>query len=175
MKLSVTVNGHEHILEINGDGAVSCRLDGTAFEADVSMLESGVYSLLIGGRSFTVRVSPTAEISPAVNGGSAAEYDVQTGGKHYSVAVRDPRRTIHRGRAKASIEGRQTIAARMPGKVIRLLVSEGESVESGQGLIVVEAMKMQNEIKCPKSAKIQKILVHEGQPVNAGDVLLLVE
>ncbi len=63
----------------------------------------------------------------------------------------------------------------MPGKVVRVLVSEGQTVQSGQGLIVVEAMKMQNEIKSPKAGKIQKVLVREGHAVNAGEILLTVE
>jgi biotin carboxyl carrier protein len=63
----------------------------------------------------------------------------------------------------------------MPGKVVRLLVGEGEQVEAGAGVAVVEAMKMQNEIKSPKKGTIQKILVSEGSAVNAGDVLIVVE
>ncbi|HLA41019.1 MAG TPA: biotin/lipoyl-containing protein, partial [Candidatus Glassbacteria bacterium] len=66
-------------------------------------------------------------------------------------------------------------AAPMPGKVVRILVAENQPVEAGQGLIVVEAMKMQNEIKCRRSGVIGKILVREGQAVNAGDTLLVVE
>ena len=63
----------------------------------------------------------------------------------------------------------------MPGKVVRLLVREGDEVAAGTGLAVVEAMKMQNEIKSPKKGTVQKILVSEGAAVNAGDVLLIVE
>jgi biotin carboxyl carrier protein len=63
----------------------------------------------------------------------------------------------------------------MPGKVIRLLVAAGDTVEAGQGLIVVEAMKMQNEIKSPKSGTLERFLAKEGQTVNAGDVLAWVE
>jgi biotin carboxyl carrier protein len=63
----------------------------------------------------------------------------------------------------------------MPGKVVRLLVKQGDLVEAGQGLLVVEAMKMQNEIRSPKSGKIEKLFAKEGQPVNAGEVLLWVE
>jgi biotin carboxyl carrier protein len=62
----------------------------------------------------------------------------------------------------------------MPGKVVRLLVREGDHVEAGQGLLVVEAMKMQNEIRSPKSGAIERVLAKEGQPVNAGDVLCVV-
>jgi biotin carboxyl carrier protein len=63
----------------------------------------------------------------------------------------------------------------MPGKVVRVLVSEGDAVEAGQGLLVVEAMKMQNEIRSPKNGKVEKLLAREGLAVNAGDVLAWVE
>jgi pyruvate carboxylase subunit B len=63
----------------------------------------------------------------------------------------------------------------MPGKVIRLLVKEGETVQAGQGLIVIEAMKMQNEIRSPKSGKVERLLTKEGQTVNVGEVLAWVE
>ena len=63
----------------------------------------------------------------------------------------------------------------MPGKVVRILVSEGQQLQSGQGLIVMEAMKMQNEIKCSTSGKVQKVSVRKGQAVNAGEILLVLE
>lgn len=63
----------------------------------------------------------------------------------------------------------------MPGKAVRVLVSDGQRVESGGGLIVVEAMKMQNEIRCPKAGTVQNIRVHEEQAVSAGEILLSVE
>jgi biotin carboxyl carrier protein len=63
----------------------------------------------------------------------------------------------------------------MPGKIVRVLVGQGDEVAAGSGVLVVEAMKMQNEIKSPKKGTIQKILVSEGAAVNAGDVLAIVE
>ena len=87
----------------------------------------------------------------------------------------EPRRERRRDRTELALEGRQTVKAPMPGKVIRVLVSEGQAVDAGQGLIVVEAMKMQNEIKCPKAGSVQKVLVREGQAVNAGETLVIVE
>jgi biotin carboxyl carrier protein len=63
----------------------------------------------------------------------------------------------------------------MPGKIVRVIVHEGDEVEAGQGLIVVEAMKMQNEIKAPKKGKVTKITVAEAATVNAGDLLMIVE
>ncbi|MGB0012261.1 MAG: biotin/lipoyl-containing protein, partial [Candidatus Sulfotelmatobacter sp.] len=72
-------------------------------------------------------------------------------------------------------QGPKKIVAPMPGKVVRLLVREGDEVEMGASVAVVEAMKMQNEIKSPKKGAVQKILVTEGAAVNAGDVLAIVE
>jgi len=63
----------------------------------------------------------------------------------------------------------------MPGKIVRVLVNEGSEVEAGAGVLVVEAMKMQNEIKSPKKGRIRRILVGQGAAVNAGDVLAVVE
>jgi biotin carboxyl carrier protein len=173
MKLPLTIDGHDHTLELEiprDDGvfspALSCSLDGEPFEADVVEITPGLYSLLIGGRSYTARVSPNGE---------AGEYRVALCGAEYAVAVRDPRKLALGGRAKQTLEGRQNVNSLMPGKVVRVLVAEGDAVERGQGLIVVEAMKMQNEIKCPKAGRVEKILVREGQPVNAGEILLTVE
>ncbi len=76
--------------------------------------------------------------------------------------------------ARSEVEGRQQVTAPMPGKVIRILVQAGDRVEAGQGLLVVEAMKMQNEIRSPKSGIMERLHVKEGQPVNAGEVLCIV-
>ena len=72
-------------------------------------------------------------------------------------------------------QGAKKLTAPMPGKIVRVLVDQGAKIEAGAGVLVVEAMKMQNEIKSPKKGKIQKILVSEGAAVNAGDVLAIVE
>jgi biotin carboxyl carrier protein len=71
-------------------------------------------------------------------------------------------------------EGRQQIVAPMPGKIVRVLVKAGDRVEAGQGLLVVEAMKMQNEIRSPKSGTVERVLAEESQAVNAGEVLCVV-
>jgi biotin carboxyl carrier protein len=73
------------------------------------------------------------------------------------------------------VEGRQSIVAPMPGKVVRILAAAGESVEANQGLLVVEAMKMQNEIRSPKAGKVVEVKVASGEAVNSGQVLLVVE
>ncbi|MBI2816395.1 MAG: acetyl-CoA carboxylase biotin carboxyl carrier protein subunit [Acidobacteria bacterium] len=176
MKYSICINGQERFLELTRNGGVSCTLDGERFEADVIEVKPGMYSLLINGKSFSVSVAPAVEggAAPSRNG-DAQEYTVEAGGERYSVVVRDPKRSARARRAKPTLEGKQNIVSLMPGKIVRLLVSEGQDVQSRQGVIVVEAMKMQNEIKCPMPGKVQKILVRTGQAVNTGEVLLIVE
>lgn len=172
MKFSITIHGQEHTLELTSQNSGACLLDGIPLEAAVAEVQPGVYSLLLGGKSFQVRVAPSAENS--TTGNSAGHYNVQINGTSYTVAVRDlQRRSRHR--TGLALEGKQNIKAPMPGKVIRVLVAENQSVEAGQGLVVVEAMKMQNEIKCPKAGNVQKVLVKEGQAVNAGETLLVVD
>ena len=99
---------------------------------------------------------------------------MQTGGLEFLAEIIDPRSWRGRRHRGTEAEGRQQIAAPMPGKVVRLLAKAGDAVEAGQGLLVVEAMKMQNEIRSPKSGTVERVLVTEGQAVNAGEVLCVV-
>jgi len=136
MKFSITLDGGEHTVEINQGNSLSCRIDVVVFDAAVSLVRPGVYSLLVKGKSFLVRVSPAA--ATAGTGSENGSYHVQIDGAHYAAAVRDPRRWSRAGSGLVS-EGAQRIAAPMPGKVVRVLVAEQQAVEAGQGLVVVEA------------------------------------
>ena len=156
MKLIVEFSVHGHVREHS--------IDTSASSVRAEEVEPGVYSVLHDGRSYQFIVTDAFD----------GAIDVHVNGRHYVARVRDPRR-LSRKRGGVSLEGAQTIAAPMPGKVVRLLVSVGDAVEAGQGLVVVEAMKMQNEIKSPKAGKVVKIVALEGTPVNAGQALLTVE
>ncbi len=123
-------------------------------------VQPNLWSVLADGESFEVFCGTPGTV--VVNG------------QRFDVEVVDPRAVRRRG-AAGNVEGRQTLKASMPGKVVRVLVPEGQSVEAGQGVIVVEAMKMQNEVKSPKAGTVVKIAVAEGATVNAGDVLAVVE
>ena len=138
-------------------------LDGKPLEADAVEVAQGIYSILIGGESFEVRTEA-----------AAGRPHVISRGREMFVAVRDPRQWRRRGGGALEAEGQQQVIAPMPGKIIRVLVKAGESVETGQGLLVVEAMKMQNEIRSPKSGKVERLSVVEGQVVNAGEVVAVV-
>jgi biotin carboxyl carrier protein len=148
MTLRILVNGHP--VEVDAEQLKR-----------VAQVEPGVYSVLSEGRSFEVRVIETA-------GGLRMEVN----GMRFTAEVYDPR---DRGRksAAALATGRQNIAAPMPGKVIRVLVREGDAVEVGQGLVVVEAMKMQNEMKALRVGNVVEVRVRDGDTVSAGDTLVV--
>jgi biotin carboxyl carrier protein len=126
---------------------------------DIRQVEPGVYSILADGRAYEARVDGQA---------------VGIGGRKFSVEVLDPRRWS-RDRNDRQGEGRQNIAAAMPGKVIRVLVALGDLVEPGQGLVVVEAMKMQNEMKAVRAGKIVSLTAVAGATVNAGEILVAID
>ena len=98
---------------------------------------------------------------------------MRANGREFQVEIFDPRSWRRRRGAGIELEGRQQLVAPMPGKIVRVLVAAGEQVSAGQGLLVIEAMKMQNEIRSPKSGTVEK-LAREGQTVNAGEVLAIV-
>jgi biotin carboxyl carrier protein len=103
------------------------------------------------------------------------ETHILMGSERFAVEVRDPRSLRSRRAATGQEAGPAKILAPMPGKIIRVLAAEGGEVEAGQGLVVVEAMKMQNEIKATKKGRVTRIAVKEGSAVNAGDLLAIVE
>jgi biotin carboxyl carrier protein len=150
-------------LERNASGW-RVTLDGRAIAVDVAEIAPNTLSILLDGQSFEISVTP----SP--NG----KLKLHNGTQEFTAEVIDPRSWSGRRHGNVEAEGRQQIVAPMPGKVVHLLVKAGEHVEAGQGLLVVEAMKMQNEIRSPKSGTVERILAKEGQPVNVGEVLAIV-
>jgi biotin carboxyl carrier protein len=164
MIYDVTIDGKKHRLELNrAEAGWSCRLDGGEVEVDAVLVRPDVLSLRIGNLAYEVECERVGD----------GTY-VWVGSNRYPVEVRDPRSLRGRSR-EVDDQGPKKLTAPMPGKVVRVLVSAGAEVEAGAGVLVVEAMKMQNEIKSPKKGTIQKILVSEGTAVNAGDVLAIVE
>jgi biotin carboxyl carrier protein len=164
MKLDVEIDGKKHRVEFVQTRELSRWFaDGRPLDADGKEVSPGVYSILVGGQSFEVRVERIG-----------ADLRATTQGHEYKIAIRDPREWKKNRAGAAEAEGRQQVLAPMPGKVVRVLVAAGDQVQAGQGLMVVEAMKMQNEIRTPKSGKIERLAVTEGQTVNAGEVVAVV-
>jgi biotin carboxyl carrier protein len=149
MKLLATVNDQE----------LQFDLDAELAQTSVTEVEPGLYAILRNGRSLQARV---------IKG------QVEIAGRTLNVEVRDPRERTRKG-AGAGAAGRQNIVAPMPGKVIRVLVAAGAVVEAGQGLIVVEAMKMQNEMKAPKAGTVVQVNAAEGATVAVGETLMAIE
>ena len=106
---------------------------------------------------------------------TSTDLHLWVGSARFAVEIRDPRSLRARKGGAQDEQGPRKIVAPMPGRVVRLLVAEQEEVEAGQGIIVIEAMKMQNEIKSPKKGVVKKIMAAAGAAVNAGDVLAIVE
>lgn len=164
MIYDVSIDGKNHRLELNrNDGRWTCRLEGREVEVDAVLARPDVLSLRIGNQAYEIKCERVG-----------SELHLWVGSVRFAAEVRDPRSL--RGRTRAADDhGPKKLIAPMPGKVVRVLAREGEIVDSGAGILVVEAMKMQNEIKSPKKGTIQKVLVREGAPVNAGDVLAIVD
>jgi biotin carboxyl carrier protein len=164
MIYDVAIDGKIYRLDLNrNDGLWSCRLDGREIAIDAALVQPDVLSLRIGDRAF--------EVKRELVGG---DLRLWVGEESFTAEVRDPRSLKSRGRA-VSEDGPKKLTASMPGKVVRILVREGQQIDQGAGVVVVEAMKMQNEIKSPKKGTIQKLLVVEGAAVSAGDVLAIIE
>lgn len=164
MTYDVIIDDKSHRLELGRtENDWSCRLDGREIPVDAVLARPDVLSLRVGDRAFEVKCERV---------GSETHFWV--GSERFAVEVRDPRSLSGRVRT-ADDRGPKKLTAPMPGKVIRILTAQGESIDAGAGILVVEAMKMQNEVKSPKKGTIQKILVNVGAAVNAGDVLAIVE
>jgi len=144
-------------------------VDGRALEIDseqlasVRQVEPGVYSVLIDGVSHEIRVISFSEGLTAF-----------AAGRRFAVEVSDPRDASRASRSAIG-SGRQNVTAPMPGKVVRVLVAAGDVVETAQGLVVVEAMKMQNELKAARPGRVVEIRGRDGETVAAGDVLVVLE
>jgi biotin carboxyl carrier protein len=143
------------------------KFDGETLLADGEEITPGVYSILIDGRSYEAQVSRGAGDAE----GDSSPFVVTVGLRHYLVEIRDPRRWRRDG-AGVREKGPQEIVAPMPGKIVKVLVSENQVVVRDQGLLVIEAMKMQNEIRAPRAGRVERIYAQEKIGVEAGFRLL---
>ena len=162
MQMAVSIRGRTYRLAIESAvGAWKCRINGNAVTLDVAEVESNRLSILIDGKSYDV-----------IRGSAGT---IRVGENTYEVSVTDPRSWRSRQQAASGTSGPQKLTASMPGKVVRVLTSVGEKIAASQGLVVIEAMKMQNEIRSPRDGTVRAILVREGSNVNAGEVVAIVE
>jgi biotin carboxyl carrier protein len=162
-----TLGDESYAVEIEETGKSVYRIsvDGHEFVVDGKKTGRTNYSLIVDNRSFEIEVDNTGD-----------EYRVLVDGRSYHIHLVDERRVrVGGNQAGAQMQGRQNVSVPMPGKVIAILVAEGDQVEKGQGLIIVEAMKMENEVHSPIAGEVKEIKVKTGETVEGGAVLLVVE
>jgi len=140
-------------------------IDGKRYEADVEMVEDGVYSLIIGNKSHNI------ELIEVDN----KKYYVNTYSKSYDVEIIDSESKYQMSRKKDDTLEETVISSPMPGKVVKILVKEGDPVKAGDTVIIVSAMKMESEYKVKKDRIIKEIKVKEGQTINAHQPLMVIE
>jgi biotin carboxyl carrier protein len=138
---------------------------GRTHDVDALTLPHGAVSLIADGESYGIEIDEAGD-----------QVSVLVRNHVVTIDIADERRLRMRAASgRFTLEGRQVVAAPMPGKVVRLTCGPGDQVQEGQGLVVVEAMKMENEIKSPKAGRVVEIFVQEGQAVEGGGRLLIVE
>ena len=168
MKLFAELNDENHEIEIKRDGErVFAAIGEREYELEASQPEPNVYLLKNGGRIFEVFVSPQKNTDEPLQ--------VRVGTNEFEINLTDPKRLRGTAGAGASSDGAAEIKTAMPGKVVRVLTEQGAEIKKGEGVVVVEAMKMQNEMKSPKDGVIKEIRFSEGATVNAGDILAIIE
>ena len=173
MKLTAEVDGQTYELELRREGArVEATVEGRCYQLEARETEAGAFLLLsTGGRVYECRAARASSSAQGVGG----VREVQIGDAVFQVKLVDPKRLRGARGAGAEASGRVQVVASMPGKVVRVLVEAGAQVAAGDGLVVVEAMKMQNELKSPKGGTVVEVRAEAGATVNAGDVLVVVE
>ncbi|MDQ3797989.1 MAG: biotin/lipoyl-binding protein [Acidobacteriota bacterium] len=164
MKLIAELNNEKHEVEFKRDGErISATIDGREYALEASEVEPNVYLLKHENRVFQLYVAPS-------------ETPIVTLGNHsFEIKISDPKRLRGAGGAGGSADGTIEIKTAMPGKVVRVIAEQGAEIKQGESVLVVEAMKMQNEMKSPKDGIVKEIRVAEGATVNAGDVLAIIE
>jgi biotin carboxyl carrier protein len=165
MTYDVIIDGVSYRLALDRpDGRWECRVNGNRVQIDAVLARRDVLSVIVEGKAYEIKRERTA-----------TDTHLWVGPVRYGVVLRDPRSLRSRRSGAEDDKGPRKLVAPMPGKVVRVLAEEGSEVAPGQGVVVVEAMKMQNEIKSPKKGVVRKVVVASGSNVNAGDVLAVVE
>lgn len=167
MKLFAEHNGEKHEIEVRTDGAkIFGRVGEREYELEAREVEPNTYLFNFGGKIFECYVAPKNQ---------AGSTRVRQGTKSFDLKLSDPKRLRGAANADANADGAANIVTMMPGKIVRVVVEVGAAVAAGDSIIVVEAMKMQNEMKAPKDGSVKEIRFAVGATVNADDVLAIIE
>ncbi|HUY80139.1 MAG TPA: biotin/lipoyl-containing protein [Acidobacteriaceae bacterium] len=163
MKLHIQIAGKTRSVDYK-PGASTVTLDGEVLEVHALVLRPGILSLIVEGRAWRVVLDDGVDESAVHLAGERVAYNLD-----------DPRSLKARRTHAGDADGPIHIKASMPGRVVRVLAQQGDAVEAHQGIIVIEAMKMQNELKSPRSGHLAELRVSPGDTVASGDVLAVIE
>jgi len=168
-KLDAVINGQTIKLDITRDGDhLIASLDDRHYELTLAAQDDGTYLVTHNHKVYECFAGKSA--------GSGEATTIFIGNRSYDVIVTDPKRLGANSATGAGVaRGQAVIRAPMPGRIVRVMVEAGANVAAGDGLIVVEAMKMQNELKAPKAGIVASINAETGATVSAGDVLVTIE
>lgn len=161
------IDGKEHRIEIekNEKNLYSIIIGDKKYNVDVVHSEHSIYSLILNGKSYEIDLDAKDGV-----------YNILIKGEHYVVNVINEKKKELRTKSREhTVEGKQSIITEMPGKVVKILAQKGQEVKRNQGLIVIEAMKMENELKSPKDGKVIEINTSEGETVESGITLMVIE
>jgi len=164
--MNILFQAGERVFEVEverHDGWFRVVVDGTEHLVDARKLEADFYSIVMKDRSYELSVEP-----------DGSRYHVRHGAAKKTVVLTDAARAALED-LRAAGSGPEGVVSVMPGRVVRVLVSPGDEVKTGQGLVVVEAMKMENEICAPRAGRIMAVHVEPGRAVEAGAILLVIE
>lgn len=168
MKLIAELNDEKHSVEIKRDGFnLIADVNGRVYQLEASQLEPNVWLFKHENEIYQIFVSP--------NERAGEPFSVNAGTENYEIKIYDPKRLRGKHGAGEHADGASEIKTAMPGKLVRVLVETGAEIKKGDGVLIVEAMKMQNEMKAPKDGIVKEIRFQEGATVNAGDVLAVIE
>ena len=163
-RFTALVGEATHALEVEplGEGRYRIAIDGRERIVDGRETGAGTFSLLIDHAAAEVSVTSRGD-----------EFQVAVGGRTHRLRLLDER--ARRRQRAAAVDGAREVRAAMPGKVVAVLVEAGARVERGQGLLVIEAMKMENEIAAPRAGTVAEVRVKPGQAVEAGELLARID
>jgi biotin carboxyl carrier protein len=166
VQYEVEINGRRRRVAIErADRVARVTIDGRPFDVDAARVDAHTLSLIVNGRTYEIAIAPDpASSSLAVTVGAALVRVSLNGRGRW-------RRTD----AGAAATGPERVVAPMSGKIVRVLVQSGEAVHARQPLVVVEAMKMENELRAARAGTVSEVRAHEGQSVDAGALLVVVQ
>jgi acetyl/propionyl-CoA carboxylase alpha subunit len=168
-----TVDGREEEIVVNltedAPSIYTVVIDDKEYKVDFEQINDTIYSIIINGRSYAVDMTENGD-----------NFDIIVDGDHFDVEILDEMKRLMKMRTSTTVEGRQVIEAPMPGYIWKMLKEVGDEVEEGEPLMILVAMKMENEIKSPKAGVVQEIFVQASEDpnestVNLGDKLAIVE